>query len=224
VFQLFFDLDGTLTDPAPGITACLAYAAERLGHSAPSAVELQRYIGPPLREAFADLLETKDAVVIEDAVRLYRERFSTIGIFENAVYPGVEQSLDQLWTDGFALSVVTSKPEVYASRIIDHFGLRRFFARVYGAELSGERSTKSELIAQALESQGVAPSRACMIGDREHDILGAAAQGVAAIGVTWGYGTAEELRRAGACAVIDTLEQLVAVCRRLGGGAPTTGP
>jgi phosphoglycolate phosphatase len=224
VFHFFFDLDGTLTDPAPGITACLAYAAERLGYPTPFAVELQRYIGPPLREAFADLLKTRDPAVIEDAVRFYRERFSTVGIFENAVYPGVEQSLEQLRTGGFALSVVTSKPEVYASRIVDHFGLRRFFARVYGAELSGERSTKSELIAQALESEGVAPSRACMIGDREHDMLGAAAQGVAALGVTWGYGTAEELRRAGASAVIDTLDQLVAVCRRLAGGAPRPGP
>lgn len=212
---LFFDLDGTLTDPAPGITGCLAYAVQRMGRPTPPAVDLRRYIGPPLREAFADLLETRDAATIEEAVRSYRERFSTVGLFENAVYPGVERILGQLCAEGFRLALVTSKPTVYANRIIDHFQLRRFFAQVYGAELSGERSSKAELVAQALSGEGVEDFQACMIGDREHDILGAKANGVAAIGVTWGYGTAEELRRAGANAVIDSLDQLIAALRTL---------
>lgn len=215
MFHLFFDLDGTLTDPAPGITACLAYALRQLGHAAPSTGELRRYIGPPLREAFAELLKTEDTATIEAAVRAYRERFSSVGLFENSVYPGVERSLEQLGADGFVLSVVTSKPTVYADRIIDHFRLRRFFEHVYGAELSGELSRKSDLIAGALRGRAIESSSAGMIGDREHDILGAVARDVSAIGVTWGYGTAEELRRAGASSVIDTVEQLVPACREL---------
>jgi phosphoglycolate phosphatase len=215
VYHLFFDLDGTLTDPAPGITRCLAYAALRLGRSIPEAAALQRYIGPPLRESFVHILETTDAAVIEEAVGLYRERFSAVGIYENAVCPGIERALGRLVADGFGLSVVTSKPQGYADRVIEHFGLTEFFRRVYGAELSGERSSKTELVAQALLGESVEPSQACMIGDREHDIRGATANGVAALGVTWGYGTLEELHAAGASHVLDSVEKLVPVCREL---------
>lgn len=215
MLHLFFDLDGTLTDPALGITGCIVYAARRLGRATLSAVELHRYIGPPLREAFAEILDTQDAVVLEEAVELYRERFSTVGLFENSVYPGMEAALERLGAAGFALSVVTSKPAVYANRIIDHFRLRRFFRHVYGAELSGERSAKSELVAYALTSEAIDPSTAVMIGDRSHDILGATAHGVAALGVGWGYGTVEELRRAGADCVIATVEELVPACHEL---------
>lgn len=215
MYHLFFDLDGTLTDPAPGITGCLSYAAQSLGHSKLSAREMRRFIGPPLRESFAEILETRDPLMIEEAVRLYRERFSTIGIFENAIHPGVESVLEQLCRDGFQLSVVTSKAEVYASQILDHFRLRRFFPRVYGAELSGERSSKAELVAYALAGAAVEPARACMIGDRSHDVLGAAAHGVAAVGVTWGYGAVDELRGAGADHLVEAVADLVVVCRGL---------
>lgn len=215
VYHLFFDLDGTLTDPAPGITGCLSYAAQSLGRSKLSASELRRFIGPPLRESFAAILETRDSVMVEEAVRLYRERFAATGMFENAVYPGVEHVLEQLRSDGFQLSVVTSKPELYASQIVDHFGLRQFFPQIYGAELSGERSSKAELVAYALTGEAVEPARACMIGDRSHDILGAAAHGVATVGVTWGYGAVDELRGAGADDLIDAVEDLVGACRRL---------
>lgn len=215
MYHLFFDLDGTLTDPAPGITGCLVYAAQRLGRSTLSAIEMRRYIGPPLRDAFAEILETQDRVVIEEAVRLYRDRFSTVGLFENAVYPGVECALEQLSAKGFTLAVVTSKPAVYANRIIDHFRLRRFFHHVYGSELSGERSHKSELVGHALVGEVIEAPGACMIGDRSHDVLGAVAHGVAALGVCWGYGTEEELRGAGADRVIATVEQLVPACCEL---------
>ncbi|HVZ31058.1 MAG TPA: HAD hydrolase-like protein [Polyangiaceae bacterium] len=211
--HLFLDLDGTLTDPAPGITGCFQHAERCLGRAETSAAELRRFIGPPLREGLAELLETQDAALIEDAVRLYRERFSAIGLYENAVYPGIELALAELCNDGFQLCLVTSKPEVYANRILDHFELRRFFRSVYGAELSGEHSDKATLIGRALRGEAIHPSRACMIGDRSHDILGAAAHGVFSLGVTWGYGSREELCAAGADQLVSAVGDLAAVCR-----------
>jgi phosphoglycolate phosphatase len=214
--HLFFDLDGTLTDPAPGIYACLLHAARALGHTGLEEADLRRYIGPPLRECFAELLVTRDVVLIEEAVGHYRERFGSVGLFENEVYPGVADALTRLGQAGHPLRVVTSKPGVYADRIIDHFGLRVHFPRVYGAELSGALGTKSELIALALSTEGIVPSDAIMIGDREHDILGAKAQGVAAIGVTWGYGSRAELLDAGAEHVVGSLSELVELLNVLG--------
>jgi phosphoglycolate phosphatase len=211
--HLFFDLDGTLTEPAQGITACIAHALLRLGLAVPAHQELRRFIGPPLRDAFAELLHTRDAVLIERAVQLYRERFSSVGLFENEPYPGIVDVLAELESDGFGMVVVTSKPEVYARRILQHFELARFFKDVYGAELSGERSTKAELVAHALQREALAPQRVCMIGDRKHDVEGALACGVAAIGVAWGHGSVDELQTAGAEVVIATLPELPGACR-----------
>lgn len=213
--HLFFDLDGTLTDPAPGISACFLHSARAFGHTALTEADVRRYIGPPIREAFGEILGTRDVESIEEALRLYRERYSAVGLFENAVYPGVPEALARLCAAGHALSIVTSKATVYAERIVDHFGLRRFTPRVYGAELSGERSTKAELVALALAGEGLAPQQACMIGDREHDVLGAKAHELATIAVTWGYGSRTELEAAGADHVVDTLEQLIAAVAAL---------
>jgi phosphoglycolate phosphatase len=206
--HLFLDLDGTLTDPAPGIGACFLHAARVLGHTAISEAEVRRFIGPPLRDVFREILATDDVLRIEEAVGIYRERFATVGLFENSVYPGVPEALAALRQAGHRLCVVTSKAAVYADRIIDHFGLRELLPHVYGAELSGERSTKTELIAHALEAERLAPSEACMVGDREHDIIGAKANGTFSIGVTWGYGSRAELEAAGADRVVDTLQEL----------------
>ncbi|HEU4582668.1 MAG TPA: HAD hydrolase-like protein [Polyangiaceae bacterium] len=206
--HLFFDLDGTLTDPAPGICACLTHAVRALGRAAPPAADLRRFIGPPLHHAFAELLASSDRALLDEGVRLYRERFSTVGLYENAVYPAIPSVLAALRADGHILCVVTSKPRVYAERIVDHFGLREFFPRVYGAELTGELSTKAELVAHALANQSAQARRACMIGDRRHDVEGARAHGVAAIGVTWGYGSREELELAGADRVVEQIDQL----------------
>jgi phosphoglycolate phosphatase len=213
--HLFLDLDGTLTDPAPGIGACFLHSARALGHTALTEASVRRYIGPPIREAFGEILGTRDVDRIEEALRIYRERFSTIGLFENAVYPGVPDALARLCAAGHSLSIVTSKAAVYAERIVDHFELRRFVPRVYGAELSGERSTKAELVAHALAGERLAPAQACMIGDREHDVLGAKVHGVATIAVTWGYGSRSELEAAGADQLVDTLEQLIAAVAAL---------
>jgi phosphoglycolate phosphatase len=129
-------------------------------------------------------------------------------LYENGVYPGVPSVLAALCAEGYTMCVVTSKAHVYAERIVDHFGLREFLPRVYGAELTGERSNKAELVAHALASEHVQPSRACMIGDRRHDVEGARAHGLTAIGVTWGYGSREELELAGADRIVDQFEAL----------------
>jgi phosphoglycolate phosphatase len=151
-------------------------------------------------------------------VRRYRERFSTIGLYENAVHPGIPKVLATLRAEGFSLRIVTSKAHVFANRIVDHFALREFFPRVYGAELTGELSIKAELVAHALASENARPDRACMIGDRRHDVEGARAHGVTAIGVTWGYGSREELELAGADRVIEHFDELrAAVWDSLGG-------
>ena len=213
--HLFLDLDGTLTDPAPGIGACFVHAARALGHATLTVADVRRFIGPPLREAFREILVTDDVVRIEEAVTIYRQRFASVGLFENSVYPGVPDTLARLRQAGYQLCVVTSKPAPYANRIIDHFGLRELLPRVYGAELSGERSTKAELVAYALELEQLEPTEACMVGDREHDMLGAKANGTYAIGVTWGYGSRAELEAAGADRVVDKLEDLITAASSL---------
>ncbi len=194
--NLVFDLDGTLADPEPGITRCFAYALERLAFPAADLGDLRRYIGPPLRDVFRALLSTSDPDLIERAVTLYRERFGDVGLYENTLYPGTAGSLKLLAGSGHQLLVATAKAEVYARRIIGHFGLGDRFARVYGAELSGVGSHKSELLARLVAAEGIRPAQSVMIGDRAGDVAGARANGMLSIGVLWGYGTAEELRDA----------------------------
>jgi phosphoglycolate phosphatase len=214
--HLFLDLDGTLTDPAPGITSSFLHTARVLGHAELSAADVRRFIGPPLRDAFREVLQTSDAARVERAVAIYREHFGSIGLFENSVYPGVPELLARLRREGHPLSLVTSKAAAYAERIIAHFGLGEQLPHVFGAELSGERSTKTELIAHALASLGIEPAEACMVGDREHDVLGAKAHAMRAIGVTWGYGSRAELEAAGADHVVDTLEDWVTAVGEIG--------
>jgi len=193
---LFFDLDGTLTDPKPGITGSIQYALRKLGRPEPSQDDLVWCIGPPLRASFATLLG--DDSLADRGVELYRERFSDVGLFENSVYPDIAQILAALGQPSRRIFVATSKPHVFARRIIDHFGLARHFEHVFGSELDGTRVHKSDLLAYALTQTGVDPSQAIMIGDRSHDMIGAKANGMGTIGVTYGYGSREELTAAGA--------------------------
>jgi phosphoglycolate phosphatase len=193
---IFFDLDGTLTDPKPGITGSIQYALRKLGRPVPSQDELTWCIGPPLRASFAMLLGGED--LTDRAVELYRERFGDVGLFENAVYPDIEQVLAQLRQVPRQMFVATSKPHVFATRIIAHFGLTGYFDHVFGSELDGTRVNKGDLLAYALEETGVDPAQALMIGDRSHDVIGAKRNGIHAVGVTYGYGTAAELIEAGA--------------------------
>lgn len=193
---IFFDLDGTLTDPKPGITRSIQYALQRLDHpDIPTEDELTWCIGPPLRASFATMLGDH---VADQAVVLYRERFSDVGLYENGVYDGVSDVLTTLCAAGHRLFVATSKPHVFAERIIDHFGLRDHFVRVFGSELDGTRVDKSHLLEYALQEVSVDPSKTLMIGDRSHDMVGAKNNGMQRIGVSYGYGSRDELLEAGA--------------------------
>src|SRR5882672_1347053 len=194
---IYFDLDGTLTDPKPGITRSIQYALQRLDHpTIPTEDELTWCIGPPLRASFVRLLGGDHSA--DRAVSLYRERVADVGLYENGVYDGVSDVLTTLCASGHRLFVATSKPHVFAERIIDHFGLRDHFERVFGSELDGTRVDKSHLLEYALKETSIDPTRAIMIGDRSHDIVGAKNNGMSALGVLYGYGSREELTAAGA--------------------------
>jgi phosphoglycolate phosphatase len=209
--NVLLDLDGTLTDPREGIVACLKHALDELGRRSPPDSDLERYIGPPLQESFASLLDCEDRGQIDAAVTLYRQRFSVKGIFENTVYPGIHSALAQLKGLGAALYVATSKPHVFAERVIDHFGLRAYFRAVYGSELDGTHANKSELIAHVLAKGSMSAHSTFMVGDRSHDVIGAKANGIFPVGALWGYGTREELSAAGAVQLCERPELLPAV-------------
>lgn len=190
----FIDLDGTLTDPKPGITGCIQYALERLDTPVPTQDELEWCIGPPLQQSFARL-------VGEDlawrGVELFRERFADVGLYENTLYPGVPEALAVLGRDA-RLVVASSKPRVYVERIVDHFELTGHFDAVLGSELDGVRSDKRELLPWALENTEIEAGIATMIGDRGADGIGASHAGMDFVGVLYGYGSEAELRDAGA--------------------------
>ncbi len=197
--NLLFDLDGTLTDPREGILASLRHALEALSIDIPDDRKLENCIGPPLRDALAGLCP--DAGQIEAAVRHYRARFDGIGWRENRVYEGIAECLELLCSHGHRCFVATSKPTVFADRIVDHFALGGFFERVYGSELDGRRGDKTELLAWIRRREGLEPADTVMIGDRRFDMIGAGNHGMRAIGVLWGYGSTDELRAAGATAL-----------------------
>ncbi len=207
---VLLDLDGTLIDPAHGILGCCRRALEALGCPAPPDEDLRWVIGPPLRESVARLLNGRGDP--EEAVRLYRALYGETGLFDAAVYPGITDALAALRARGLTLLVCTSKARSFAERIVAHFGLAPYLAGVYGAELDGRLEDKGELIAHLLAAEGLAPEAACMVGDREHDMRGAARHGIPGIGVLWGYGDADELRGAGAAALIASPVELPDAC------------
>lgn len=196
--DLLFDLDGTLTDNYVGIAASIRHALARLAAPAPDDAELRQYVGPPLRRTFATLLATEEAGLVEQAIGHYRERFAAIGWRENTAYPGIEPALARLRAAGARLFVCTAKPQIYAARIVAHFGFDAHFSAVYGADLDGRYDDKARLLAHLIEREGVAPSRALMIGDRDNDIRAARANDMRVVGVLWGYGSAAELAPADA--------------------------
>jgi len=193
-----FDLDGTLIDSEPGITACIRYAFDKLGVPAPA--DLRPWIGPPLRRGFASLLD-HDAGRVEAAVDFYHERFATLGWREHAVYPGIAAAIDRLRQAGHALAVVTSKPVRHAAPIIEALPFGGAFGKLYGPDPSSAHCEKATMIAAALADFGAPPHEAAMIGDRRFDIEGALANRVRGIGVLWGFGSREELELAGAQAL-----------------------
>jgi phosphoglycolate phosphatase len=209
--NVLFDLDGTLTDPREGIVACIQHALASLLRPVPDESALLKFIGPPLRDCFRELLGSDDGV--EAAVAAYRDRFRAVGMLENAVYEGIPEALATLRTRGARLYVATSKPRVFAERILEHFDLAKHFTATYGSELDGTRSDKRELIAHVLAESRLSPHSTVMVGDRSHDVLGARANAVLPVGVLWGYGSREELTAAGAerlCVDPSELERIVA--------------
>ena len=194
--HVIFDLDGTLTDSKPGIVACIQHALAQLEYELDPAIDLDRYIGPPLREVFTQLCG--GAVDTEQAVAHYRARYADTGLFENRVYDGIEASLAELAGRAESIYIATSKPTVYSERIIAHFGLDPYFEVIYGANLDGTLGNKAELLAHLLASEGLDPARAVMIGDRHYDMIGARRNGLRTIGALWGYGSEQELLAAGA--------------------------
>ena len=212
---ILFDLDGTLTDPYEGITCSIRHALVALGVEAPPQPALRWCIGPPLRVSFPKLLGTDDVTRVEAAVTAYRERYGSIGLFENVRYEGVPEMLRALRDEGRRLFVATSKPRVVAERIVAHFELAPHFERVYGAELDGRFDHKDALIAHLLHTEKLAPERVLMVGDREHDVRGARANGVRALGVTYGYGSHAELTEAGAAATVDHPAAVLSAVRGL---------
>ena len=197
--HLLFDLDGTLTNPEAGIIACIRHALNELQIPVPAPSELLKWIGPPLYDSFFSLLQSP--VQSNRAVQLYRDRFATVGLYENQVYEGIPAMLSALQQQGHTLWVCTSKPQVFAQKIVQHFQLAPYFAEVYGSELNGDRAHKTALIAHVLTHAGIPAEAAVMTGDRYYDIEGARHNAVRAIGVTWGFGTTAELETAGADAL-----------------------
>ena len=212
---IFFDLDGTLTDSREGIARCMAYALERLGAAAPPRGQLEKTIGAPLHRSFSELLGAPGEAMAAEAVRLYRERYEAKGIFENRLYPGVVEMLQAVGARAWRACVVTSKPTRYARQIVAHFSLAPYFAAVYGSGMDGGLTEKEELIRHVLAREDAAAASAVMVGDRAHDILGAHANGLRAIGATWGYATCSELEHAGADALCNAPGELFDALARL---------
>ncbi|HSN21646.1 MAG TPA: HAD hydrolase-like protein [Usitatibacter sp.] len=209
-----FDLDGTLTDPREGITRSLAYALERMGVAPPPLDEMVFAIGPPLRASLAQLLGTDSPAAVERALALYRERFADVGLFENRPYEGVAEALAALSAGGVRLLVATSKPTVYARRIVERFALAAHFEEVHGCELDGTREDKRELLAHVIPRHRLDASASVMIGDRGADMRAARHHGLHALGALWGYGTDEELREAGAHGLCAAPSELPALLSR----------
>lgn len=205
---ILFDLDGTLTDPGKGITTSVAYALDHFGNYYESLESLNIFIGPPLREQFMEYCGV-DTEKGEEYVAKYREYYAVKGIYENKMYDGIGNMLKSLKNAGKKIVLATSKPEKFAKIILEHFGLSQYFDFVAGALMSNTRTKKDEVIAYALDNIGDYDlNTTIMVGDRMHDVEGAAKFDIKTIGVTFGYGSYEELHKSGAKIIVDTVEEL----------------
>jgi phosphoglycolate phosphatase len=205
---VLFDLDGTIVDSAPGITATLAYTFEKLGLSIPAPAELLEWVGPPILDSFRDLAGFDPEQSLR-ALAIYRERYISTGVYNATVYPGVPDVLRAISQAGIPLSLATSKPELPATVVLEHFGLAQCFDDLTGASADEVRSKKSDVVVEALRrlrARGADLSAPVMVGDRIHDIDGSAKHDVPTIFVTWGYGLPSE--QAGALAVVGTAAEL----------------
>ena len=204
---ILFDLDGTLTDSGQGILNSVAYALEKMGIEEPDTANLNRFIGPPLYESFSRFyqLNPEDTQSAVDAFRVY---FKEKGMFENQLYPGIIPLLEELRTAGKTLVIATSKPEIFAKQILEHFGIAHYLDVIAGASLDSSRISKADVIGYAINQLEAFPKHAVMIGDREHDIEGARMHQLPAIGVLYGYGNKQEFEKAGATMIVETVQDL----------------
>lgn len=210
--SLLVDLDGTLTEPAPGIIGSVRYALAAVGAAAPPDDDLTWVIGPPIRQSFVKLGVA--AGDIERVVALYRDKYAGGAMFDAHAHAGMREALANLRDDGAKLFVATSKARAYAGEIVAHFGYGDLFDEIYGSELDGARGDKGELVAYILSQRGIAPKNAIMIGDTPYDVEGARKNGVACIGVTWGHG-ADRLAASQPAAICARPADLPAIVRRL---------
>lgn len=203
--NILFDLDGTITDPALGITNSVMYALEKYGIKVKERSELYKFIGPPLAGSFSEYFGFSKEEDVR-AVEIFREYFSEKGLFENKVYPGIEKMLAKLKNSGAKIYLATSKPEVFAEQILEHFNLDKYFTAISGSELNGNRVEKEAVIEYVLKNYNI--DNAVMVGDRSFDIIGAKKNGMDSVGVLYGYGTKEELAEAGADYIAENVEKL----------------
>lgn len=203
---ILFDLDGTLTDSGEGIINCATLALEHFGLPVPDRKTMRVFVGPPLHETFVKFGVPENKA--DEAVQVYRSRYVTVGKFENVPYPGISDLLETLKNQGHRLLVATSKPEALSIEIMEHFDIAKYFDRICGASLDRSRSSKEDVIACLLEEY-----RACenmiMVGDTAFDVMGAAAHGIPTIGVAWGYGSVEDMQKAGAVAIAQSVSELL---------------
>lgn len=212
---VLLDLDGTITNPKEGITKSVQYALKHMGIEVEDLDSLCKYIGPPLRESFMEYWGF-DQEQAEQAIKYYREYFSKIGILQNEVYPGMEKMLHNLVKAEKQLIVATSKPEIYARQIVDHFGLTKYFKDICGSMLDGTRDQKGEVIHYALDKNNIRNlDETIMVGDRLHDVKGAHENGIASLGVLYGFGCRDELQEEGATYIAQTVEELGELLLRL---------
>lgn len=208
---ILFDLDGTLTDSGEGIINCAILALEHFGCPIPSREALRVFVGPPLHESFVRHGVPADKA--DEAVAIYRSRYIPIGKYENTPYPGIRELLQTLKDEGHTLYVATSKPEQMSVDILEHFDLAKYFDRICGASMDTSRSSKEAVIEYLIRQNGRADNMV-MVGDTKFDVIGAKHHGIPAIGVSWGYGQVQEMVDAGAAAIADTMEQLLALLQK----------
>ncbi|MBQ8640331.1 MAG: HAD hydrolase-like protein [Lachnospiraceae bacterium] len=211
---IFFDLDGTLTDPMVGICKSAAYGLAHFGIEKDYR-ELTYFIGPPLMDTYRERFGF-DEEQTKEAVRVFREYFVPTGIYENEIYPGILSMLEHLEKKGYYLALATSKPEPMAEIVLTHFGIRPYIRLLAGSTIDETRTKKADVLNYALETLGLTDlSEAIMVGDRNYDVIGAKQVGMECIGVTYGYGSREELEEAGAAYVVDSVEELEKVLMSL---------
>lgn len=204
---ILFDLDGTITDPKIGITKSFQYALQHFGIQVDNLDALEPVIGPPLKKSFSEFYHLPEEQ-IESAIEKYRERFSTVGLYENEIYDGMENLLKELSEAGYTLEIASSKPTVFVEKICEHFKIKQYFTHIVGSFLDGRRGEKEEVVEEAIRLSKATPDHIIMVGDRIYDVIGAHKKEIAVIGVSYGYGGRKELEEAGADVIVDTVEQL----------------